>query len=571
MSLIPRHSRAGGNPANTRGSAEKNHVAADAALGLDSRLRGNDGAKCAIRAPLAAALLITLSACSVGPDYKKPDAPAPAAFKEQAGWKASEPRDEIDRGAWWSVYKDPVLNDLEKQIDISNQTLKQSEAAYRQSRAVVDQARASFFPTITGSGSAQRSYEGPGARSSGVSSFTTGATGTGTTTGTTTVLGSTADRRGGTAFNSFASSVGASWDLDVWGKIRRTVEGDIATAQASAADLASARLSAQSTLAADYFELRYQEELKRLLDTTAADYQQSLRIAQNQYNAGVAAKADVLSAQTQLLDAQAGAINAGVLRATLEHAIAVLVGKTPADFAIAPGAALTGRVPVAPTGLPSTLLERRPDIAGAERRMAAANAQIGVAIAAYFPDITLTGSFGSQSAQFASLFASPTSVWSVGGSVAETLLDFGSRSAQVEQARAVFDENVAAYRQTVLTGFQQVEDELSTLRILEQQAAVEVEAVKTAQEAARLTLNQYKAGTVPYSSVITAQAAALQAEQTALTVTENRLTASVTLIEAIGGGWDAGKLPQDDQVEDDTSFLRMIPIVTDHPARSDGK
>ena len=367
-----------------------------------------------------------------------------------------------------------------------------------------------------------------------------------------------------------SSSVGASWDLDVWGKIRRTVEADVATAQASAADLASARLSAQSTLAVDYLELRYQEELKRLLNTAAADFQRSLEITENQYTAGVAAKADVLSARTQYLGAQAAAINAGVLRATLEHAIAVLVGKPPGDFAIAPSKELTGKVPVVPVGLPSTLLERRPDIAAAERTMQASNAQIGVAIAAYFPDITLTGSFGSQSAQFASLFASPTSTWSVGGTIAETLLDFGSRSAQVEQARAVFDQNVASYRQTVLTGFQQVEDELSTLRILQQQAVVEVEAVKTAQEAARLTLNQYKAGTVPYSSVITAQTTALQAEETALGVTENRLTASVTLIEAIGGGWDASKLPRDDQVEDNTSFLHVIPISSEHPTSSDG-
>jgi NodT family efflux transporter outer membrane factor (OMF) lipoprotein len=544
MMYYRRHSREGGNPANTRARAEKTHVAADAALGLDSRLRGNDGISLSIRSCVAA-LLLFASACSVGPDYKKPDAPTSVAFKEQAGWKASDPQDEIDRGAWWRVYKDPVLDDLEKQIDISNQTLKRSEAAYRQSRAMIDQARASFFPTLTGDGSAQRSYKGPGARGS-------------------------SGGHGGTAIDQFSASLGASWSLDVWGKIRRTVEGDVATAQASAADLASARLSAQSTLAIDYIQLRYQEELKRLLDTTSVDFQQSLKIAENQYNAGVAAKADVLSARTQLLNAQASAINTGVLRSTLEHAVAVLIGKPPGDFTLAVGA-LPAKVPVVPAGLPSALLERRPDIAGAERRMAAANAQIGVAIAAYFPDITLTGSFGSQATQFAKLFASPTSFWSAGGSIAETLLDFGARSAQVEQARAVYDQNIAAYRQTVLTGFQQVEDELSTLRILQDQSKVEIEAVKTAQEAERLTLNQYKAGTVPYSSVITSQTAALSAEQTALNVMQNRLTASVTLVEAIGGGWDAGKLPGTDQVEDDTSFLHVIPVTTDHPTRSDEK
>ncbi len=507
---------------------------------------------------VAAVCLLLLTSCSVGPDYAKPDAPTATQFKELAGWKPATPADAVERGSWWTIYGDTELNDLEAQIDISNQTLKQSEAAYRQSRAVVDQARASFFPTLAGSGSAQRSYEGPGASRGGL----------GSTAGGTTFVGSRGT--GGTAINAFSSSLQGTWDLDIWGKIRRTVEGDVATAQASAADLASARLSAQATLATDYIQLRYQEQLKSLLETTAVDFHRSLEIAQNQYNAGVAAKADVLSAQTQYLGAQAQAINAGVLRATLEHAIAVLIGKPAGDFAIGPGS-LPDKVPVVPVGVASTLLERRPDIASAERKMAAANAQIGVAIAGYFPDITLTGSYGSQATDVAKLFASPTSVWSVGGTVAETLLDFGSRSAQVEQARAAYDEAVANYRQTVLTGFQQVEDELSTLRILQDQAKVEVEVVKSALEAARLTLNQYKAGTVPYSSVITAQATALSDEQTALTVMQNRLTASVSLVEAIGGGWDEGKLPATGQVEDDTSFLHLIPITTDHPTSSDGK
>jgi NodT family efflux transporter outer membrane factor (OMF) lipoprotein len=512
-----------------------------------------------LRTSVSIAALTLLASCSVGPDYRKPDAPAAAQFKELAGWKPASPADAVDRGSWWTIYKDPVLDELERQIDISNQTLKQSEAAYREARAVVDQARASFFPTLSGSGSAQRSYVGPGASRGGL----------GSTSGGTTVIGSRGGT-GGTAIDAFSSSLQGSWDIDVWGRIRRTVEGDVASAQASAADLASARLSAQATLATDYIQLRYQEELKKLLETTAVDFKRSLEITQNQYNAGVAAKADVLSAQTQYLDAQSQAINAGVLRATLEHAIAVLVGKAPGDFSIGPGK-LPDTVPVVPVGLASTLLERRPDIAGAERRMAAANAQIGIAIAGYFPDITLSGSYGSQSTNYATLFASPTAVWSVGGQIAETLLDFGSRSAQVEQTRAAYDQAVATYRQTVLTGFQQVEDELSTLRILQDQAKVELEVVKSAQEAARLTLNQYKAGTVPYSSVITAQATALSDEQTALNITQQRLTASIALIQAIGGGWDEAKLPRTDQVEDDTSFLHMIPVTTDHPTSSDGK
>lgn len=501
-------------------------------------------------------LLATTAACSVGPDYEKPSAPTPAAFKEQAGWKASDPQDEIDRGAWWSVYKDPVLDALEKKVEINNQTLKASEAAYRRARAVVDQARASFFPTINGDFSGTRSHSGGGNSSRG-GGFSAG--------GGVISLGGRSSTE-----NSFSGSVGSSWDIDVWGRIRRTVEGDVATAQASAADLASARLSAQSMLAIDYFQLRYQEELKRLLDRTAADFTRSLEITQNQYNVGVAAKADVLSARTQLLNAQSSAVNSGVQRATLEHAIAVLVGEAPGDFSIEP-TGLPADVPVAPAGLPSTLLERRPDIAAAERHMAAANAQIGVAVAAYFPDLTLSPSYGYSGSHLGHLIGSATNVWSLGASLTQTIFDAGARSAQVEEARATFDQNVAQYRQTVLQGFQQVEDQLAALRILEQQSAIENETVKTAQEAARLTLNQYKAGTVPYSSVITAQATALSTEQTALNVVQNRLTASVTLIEAIGGGWDASKLPRTDQVEDNWSFLKVVPISTDHPTSSDGK
>ena len=503
---------------------------------------------------LVGLLLASAAACSVGPDYEKPTAPTQAAFKEQAGWKASAPKDDIDRGPWWKVYNDPVLDGLEKRIEISNQNLKAAEAAYRQSRAVVDQARASFLPTISGDFSGTRSHSGGGSSSRG-SGFNTGS-------GIISLGGRSSTE------NSYSTSVGASWDIDVWGRIRRTVESDVATAQASAADLASARLSAQSTLAIDYFQLRYQEQLRRLLDTTAQDFTRSLQIAQNQYNAGVAAKADVLTAQTQLLNAQASAINSGVQRATLEHAIAVLVGKPPADFSIAP-TGLPAAVPVVPTGLPSTLLERRPDIASSERKMASANAQIGVAIAAYFPDLTLTPSFGFSGSNLGHLIGSATNVWSLGASVTESIFDASARSAQVEQARAFYEENVADYRQTVLTGFQQVEDELAALRILEQQAAVEDQTVKTAQEAERLTLNQYKAGTVPYSSVITAQTTALSTEETAINVLQNRLTASVTLIEAVGGGWDASKLPRTDQVEDNWSFLKIVPITTEHPTSSD--
>jgi NodT family efflux transporter outer membrane factor (OMF) lipoprotein len=495
--------------------------------------------KAGFQIAIAALGACSLAGCAVGPDYEKPDAPIPAAFKEQSGWKASEPADALDRGPWWSIYKDPVLDGLEKKIDISNQTLKESEAAYRQARAIVDQARASFFPTITGDFSQTRSQSGSGGAGGGL------------------VTAGGFLSRAGAARNQYTLSAGASWAPDIWGKIRRTVESDVANAQASAAELAGARLSAQATLAIDYFDLRTQEELKRLLDTTVEDYKRSFEIAQNQYNAGVAAKADVLSAQTQLMNAQAAAINSGVLRAQLEHAIAVLIGEPPAKFSIAIGP-IPSSVPVVPAGVPSTLLERRPDIAAAERRMAAANAEIGVAISSYFPDLTLTGSYGYTSSEIGNLLTTPTRFWSFGPALAETVFDAGLRGAQVEQARATYDQAVATYRQTVLAGFQQVEDELSDLRILAQQAAVEAQVVKTAQEAARLTLNQYKAGTVPYSSVITAQATALGTEETALNVLENRLTASVTLIEAVGGGWNTGKLPDRDQVEDSDT---PIPVV----------
>ncbi len=492
--------------------------------------------------PLAIALCLT--GCEVGPDYERPTAPTPATFKEEAGWKASEPRDAIDRGAWWSIYKDSVLDGLERRIDVSNQTLKASEAAYRQARAAVDAARAGYFPTVTGGASFTRSHSGGGSH------------------GNTALL----DALGGGAStaNSVDLSLGASWEPDLWGKIARTVESDVATAQASAAELASARLSAQATLAMDYFELRYQEELKLLLDQTVSDYQRSLLITRNQYAVGVAAKADVLNALTQVINAQAAAINAGVTRSTLEHAIAVLVGEPPANVSIGHGR-LPSDVPVAPSGLPSALLERRPDIAAAERQMEAANAQIGVAIAAYFPNLTLSASDGFTGSTFSHLFSSPNNMWSLGASLGQTIFDAGLRSAQVEQGRALFDQNVANYRQTVLSGFQQVEDELSTLRILAQQAVVETDAVNTAKEAERLTLNQYKAGTVPFSSVITAQATALVTEETALGVTENRLVASVTLIEALGGGWDSSKLPRTDQVEDPSAVLHVIPITTEHP------
>jgi NodT family efflux transporter outer membrane factor (OMF) lipoprotein len=476
-----------------------------------------------LRSAATTALLagMALAGCAVGPNYHRPAAANPQRFKEAEGWKPAEPREAASGIAWWSVYGDATLDELEKQIDISNQTLKASEAAWRQATALVAQARAGLFPTIGVTATAARSG-GQGGRAN-------------------------AAQLGGQVaplvhpVNEFELVGSASWDIDIWGKIRRTIESDVANAQASEADLAAARLSAQATLAADYIELRVADEQKQLLDKTVEGYKRSLEITENQYHVGVVAKADVITAQTQLEGAQSQQIAIGVTRATLEHAIAVLIGKAPADFSLPP-ATLGTTVPVIPAGVPSTLLERRPDIAGQERRMAAANAQVGVAIAAYFPDLTLTGTYGFASDMVSGLLHKSNNFWSFGGSAAETLLDFGARPAQVRQARAAYDATVANYRQTVLTAFQQVEDELATLRILEQQVDVQEQTVKSADLSVQLTLNQYRAGTVAYTAVVTAQAIALGDAQTLLTIRQSRLVASVALIQALGGGWDAASI-----------------------------
>jgi NodT family efflux transporter outer membrane factor (OMF) lipoprotein len=481
---------------------------------------------------LAATVAGLLSACAVGPNYHRPSAPVPQQFKEENGWKPAEPREAASGSPWWSVYNDATLDELEKQIDVSNQTLKASEAAWREAAAVVSQARASLFPTLGVSASAQRSHSPSG-----------GFTGTTTTTGSTTVT--TGATSGSRDVNQFEALGTASWDLDIWGKIRRTIESDEANAQATEAELAAARLSAQATLATDYVELRVADEQRTLLEQTIEAYQRSLNITQNQYKVGVAAKTDVITAETQLEGAQSQLINVGVTRATLEHAIAVLVGKTPAEFSLPP-ATLGATIPVVPAGVPSSLLERRPDVAQNEREMKAMNAQVGVAIAAYFPDLQLTGAYGWANTVLPGLIKASNNLWSFGGTAAETLIDFGARAAQVREARAAYDEAVANYRETVLTAFQQVEDELATLRILEQQFEVQDQATKSANLAAQLTLNQYKAGTVAYTSVVTQQAIALSDAETLLSIRQSRLTASIALIQALGGGWDANTLGKPD-------------------------
>ncbi len=462
-------------------------------------------------APVVLACLL-LSACEVGPDYQKPAAASPPAYKESSetvakteGWKPAQPRDAANRGAWWSIYNDPVLVGIESQVEISNQNLKASEAAFRQARALVSEARAGYFPVLGANASVQRSGQGGGSSSGG-----------------TTFSASRAQ----TQYDLTAS---ASWDLDLWGRIRREVESNEASAQASAADLASARLSFQAELASDYFSLRIDDELARLLNATVEAFQKSLEITQNRYHAGVAAKSDVAQAQTQVETTRAQAIAVGVQRAQLEHAIAVLIGKPPAEFSIAPEP-FKSDIPEVPAGVPSTLLERRPDIAGAERRVAAANAQIGVAIAAYYPDLTLSASYGFAGPVLGTLIQASNAVWALGPQLAETIFNGGLREAQVEAAKAAYDQTVADYRQTVLSGFQQVEDELSNLRILAQQAQVQDGAVKHAEESESLILNEYKAGTVDYTSVVTAQATALSNKQTLLNIQQSQLAANVALI-----------------------------------------
>ena len=469
---------------------------------------------------LASTLLLApllLAACTAGPDYVRPAIPMPAAFKENAGWKQAEPRDAEPRGKWWEVFGDSALNALAEQVSAANQTLAQSEARYRQALALAEGARAGNFPNITANLSESR------ARASGNTSAVTVA-------------------RGVTTNHSV--SVGASWEPDLWGRVRRSIDANEAGLQASAGDLEAARLLATAQLVQNYFQLRVLDAQRLLLEDTIAGYQKSLQLAQNQFAAGVVAKVDTLQATTQLKSTQAQAIETGVQRAQLEHAIAVLVGKAPAEFGITPaGGPATLAPPVIAAGLPSALLERRPDIAAAERRVAAANAQIGVASAAFFPALTLSASTGFQSASMAQWLTAPSRFWSLGPALAMTLFDGGLRRSQTAQAEAAYDATVAAYRQSVLVALQEVEDSLATLRILEQEAAVQREALDAARQSVALTTNQYKAGTVSYLNVVTVQAAALAAERTSLDIVSRRMLASAALVRALGGGWHASTLP----------------------------
>lgn len=463
--------------------------------------------------------VLALAACTVGPNYQRPPAPEPAKYKELKGWKVAAPRDAIERGAWWSVFKDVKLDSLERQVEISNQTIAAAAAAYRLAQAVVIEAQAGLFPTVSLNYNAIGTHTGSALSATGVPR---------------TIVTST-------------SAANASWDLDVWGRIRRAIESDVAGAQVSAADLANATLSSQALLAIAYFNLRAADSLQRLLDKTVVEYRQTLGITQHKYDAGTVSKADVATAQALVFNTEAQAINVGVARAQFEHAIATLMGKPPADLTIAPDA-LANVPPTIPVSLPSSLLERRPDIAAAERVMQQENALIGVAVAAYYPDISLSGQYGFMGTGPLAVSLAHE-IWSLGVSAAQVAFDAGLRSAQVDAARATYDQSVANYRQIVLSAFQQVEDQLAAIRILARQAKVQGDAVKAAQEEVDIILNQYRAGTVDFTAVVVAEATLLSNQEAALTIRQNRFLASATLIEALGGGWDSALLPSPEKLE----------------------
>lgn len=469
----------------------------------------------------AIAFITALSACSVGPNYSRPAVETPPAFKEAQNWKPAQPQDTLPRDAWWKIYGDEYLNQLVAQVAISNQTIKSAEAQYRQATALMDQTRAGLFPTLSANASSTRSQSG----ASSVQSSSTTDTGGGNSGGSGRIV--TSDR----------VALNASWELDVWGGIRRGIEANRATAQASAADVQSALLSAQAALVQAYLQLRVNEAQTRLLQSSVSSYERSLSITQNRYNAGVVARSDVAQAQAQLKTTQAQLLDLGVQHAQLEHAIAILLGKAPAEFSIA-AASTVPNMPAIPITVPSVLLERRPDIAAAERRAAAANAQIGVAQAAFFPTLSLSGSYGYQGSSFGNLFTLPHRVWSLGPALAATLFDAGAHTAQKRQAEAGFDKAVADYRQTVLTAFQEVEDNLASLRILEQEAQAQDAATLAANQSLTVVNNQYEAGIVSYLNVVIAQNTALSAQRSSLTLAQSRLVASVTLLKALGGAWD---------------------------------
>jgi NodT family efflux transporter outer membrane factor (OMF) lipoprotein len=457
-------------------------------------------------------ILLLLSGCTVGPDYVRPPVETPAAYKEAGDWKPAQPRDGEARGKWWAAFGDPQLDALIGQVDISNQTIAAAEARLRQASALTAQERASWWPTVTGTLQYTRSR----------SSANTGP-----------IVGQSS----GSKRTLYSAPINLSWEADLWGRVRRAVESGEAGEQASAADLVNARLSAQAELAQSYFQLRALDSQKALLDATVAAYAKSLELTRNRYDAGVVARSDVSQAETQYQSTRAQALDLSLQRSQVEHAISVLIGKPASNFSLPVGELAATPPPVPAIGVPAELLERRPDIAAAERRMAAANARIGVAKAAFFPAATLGATYGFQSSMLSNWFTLPSRFWSLGPALALTIFDGGRRRAVSDQAIASYDESVADYRNTVLTAFKEVEDNLAALRILEEEARVQAEAVRAAQQSLDTSLNQYKAGIITYLQVVQSQAALLSNQRAALDILNRRIAASVLLVRALGGGW----------------------------------
>ena len=460
---------------------------------------------------------LAVGGCTVGPKYQRPAVEVPVAYKDAGNWKPAEPGDAVAKGKWWEVYQDPQLNTLEEQIAVSNQNLKIAQAQFLQARAALKVSRSGLFPTVTGGVTAARLHQ-----SQNRPLFNS--------------------RSANTDYSDYTIPFDASYEADVWGRVRRTVEASRAEAQASAADLATVDLSLHAELALDYFSLRGLDAQKALLDSTVISYEKALELTQSRYHGGLASAVEVAQAQTILETTRAQAVDVMVQRAAFEHAIAVLIGQPASTYSLT-AKPLAAPPPAVPPGLPSDLLERRPDIAAAERRVQEANALIGVARAAYFPQITLSAAGGFESAIITTLIQGPSGLWSFGGAAVETIFDAGRRRGISDQAIAAHEQTVANYRETVLTAFQQVEDNLSALRILEEEAKTEDGAVAAAEHSLALSINRYKGGVTSYLEVTTAQSAALADEVTAVSILTRRMTASVLLVKALGGGWNVSQIP----------------------------
>lgn len=484
--------------------------------GAPAVLRAPRRARCLLIA--LAATTFSITACSIGPKYKTPTVATPPAYKETGNWKTAQPNDKNLGGNWWEIFQDSQLNELEQQINVSNQNLKAAIAQYQQSRAVLRYYRADYYPTLTTNPSATREKY----------------------SSNRPPLGSVFD---GITFNDFTVPLNLSYQVNAWGRVSKNVEYYREQAQASAADLAVVNLTMHADLAVDYFAARSLDAEEKLLQDTVAQYEQALQLNDDRYHGGIASEVDVEQARTILETTRAEAVDVGVARAQYEHAVAVLIGKPPADFTLPP-LPLTAPPPPIPVGLPSELLERRPDVASAERQVASANTQIGLAKLAYYPVINLTASGGFDSAIITTLFQGPSAIWSVGPTAAMTLVDFGRRRAFNDEAKSGYDYAVANYRQTALTAFQQVEDNLAALKILENEAGVQASAVEAAKRSLDLSVTRYEGGVTSYLEVITAQNAALTNEVTAVNILGRRLASAVLLVQALGGGWDRSTLPQ---------------------------